>query len=166
MSTEATNPMIVQPPSDLNELLEFSRFLSSHTEPAVLLGPDGQQTALPLKIYDVLVKVVDAMQTGKAITVAPIDQQLTTQQAADLLGVSRPTLIKFLEEGALAFERLPSSRHRRIRLTDVEAFAEAQQEARRQALDELTADAVAGGLYDKPAEDYAEALAAARKKDG
>lgn len=164
MSAEAAHPTIFQPPADLEELLDLSRFLESHTEPAVLLGPDGQQTPLPLELYEVLTRVVNSMQEGKAITVAPVGQKLTTQQAADLLGISRPTLIKFLDQGVLPYERLANSRHRRIRLNDLIAFEKEQRRRRRETLDGLTRDAVEGGIYDHPAEAYHDALAATRKK--
>lgn len=163
MSTEATPRRIVQPPSDLEQLLDVSRFLSSHTEPAVLLGPDGQQTPLPLEVYEILVNAVDALQAGKAVTLSLVEPRLTTQQAADLLGVSRPTLIKFLDSGALAYERLPNSRHRRIRLNDLLKFDQDQRIRRRETLDALTKEAVGQGIYDHPAQTYAEALTAARR---
>ncbi|MHD0175172.1 excisionase family DNA-binding protein [Corynebacterium diphtheriae] len=51
------------------------------------------------------------MRVGKAITVAPVDQLLTTQEAANFLGISRPTLVRLLEEGALPYERTTGGRH-------------------------------------------------------
>lgn len=164
MSTEAAPRRIVQPPSDLEQLLDVSRFLSSHTEPAVLLGPDGQQTPLPIEVYEILVNAVDALQAGKAVTLSLVEPRLTTQQAADLLGVSRPTLIKFLDSGALPYERLPTSRHRRIGLNDLLKFDQEQRLRRREALDALTEEAVEQGLYEQSSSAYTEALRAARKK--
>jgi len=61
-----------------------------HTEPGLLLGPDGEQVSLPAEIYSVLRQVVEVMRQGKAILVAPQGLLLTTQEAADFLGVSRP----------------------------------------------------------------------------
>jgi hypothetical protein len=87
------------PPEDLSALLDLSRFLELHTEPALLLGPDGEQAPLPEEVYRILVKVVDALREGKVITVVPRTQRLTTQEAADFLGISRPTLVKLLEQG-------------------------------------------------------------------
>jgi hypothetical protein len=78
------------------QMMRLAVFLEHHTEPASLVGPGGQQLPLPLEVCGLLVQVVDAMKAAKAITVAPLEQRLTTQQAADLLGVSRPTLIKLL----------------------------------------------------------------------
>lgn len=80
-------------------MLDVSKFLESISENAALLGPDGQTVPLPEEIFHVLVDIVSAMKIGKAITVAPVDQMLTTQEAADFLGISRPTLVKLLETG-------------------------------------------------------------------
>ena len=126
-------------------MLDLSRFLDKVTEPAALLGPDGQTVALPLEAYRVLVDVVHAMRDGKAITVAPIDQLLTTQQAADFLGISRPTLVKLLESDEIPHESPGAGRHRRVRLRDVLDYQERKRSRRRLALDELTQDAVGAG---------------------
>jgi excisionase family DNA binding protein len=97
----------------------------------------GDQVALPAEIYDVVLKVVDAMRSGLAVAVAPLSQKLTTQQAADLLGVSRPTLVKLLDAGLLPYERVGS--HRRLYLRDVLAFRE---ERRREQYAALAATSV------------------------
>ena len=78
---------------------------------------------IPEEIYRVLVQVVEAMRHGHAVTVSPRSQTLTTQQAADLIGVSRPTLIKMLESGLIEYERTASS-HRRLKLSDVLDYME------------------------------------------
>ena len=59
-----------------------------------------------------------------------MDQQLTTQEAADFLGISRPTLVKKLEEGTNAFERTSGGRHRRVRLVYLLNYREAQRQER------------------------------------
>ena len=97
----------------------------------------GDQGALPPEIYVVVVKVVDAMRSGVAVAVAPQSQRLTTQQAAELLGISRPTLVKLLDAGLLPYERIGS--HRRLFLQDVLAFRE---ERRREQYAALAATSV------------------------
>ena len=144
-------------------MLDLSRFLENHSAPAVLVGPDGEQIPLPLAAYEVLRKVASAMEHGASVSVEPIDRQLTTQQAADLLGVSRNTLIRLLDEHELPFERLGASRHRRLRLGDVLAYRERKRFDRRSRLDELTRQAQEDGLYDIEADAYHEALVEARK---
>ncbi|NLI85445.1 MAG: excisionase family DNA-binding protein [Propionibacterium sp.] len=144
-------------------MLDLSRFLDRHPEPAALVGPDGQAVPLPLEAFRVLVAVAAAMREGKAITVAPIDQLLTTQEAADFLGISRPTLVKLLESGEMPFERPGAGRHRRVRLQDLLRYRDRRRVERRAALDTLAREAVEDGLYDATA-DYTAALKAARKR--
>jgi excisionase family DNA binding protein len=115
------------PPRDLIALLDLGRFLQHHSEPG-LLGPDGEQVPLPEEVYRVLVEVVEAMREGKAITLVPRTQRLTTQEAADFLGISRPTRVKLLEDGKIPYDQ--PGRRRRILFTDLLAYQERQREDR------------------------------------
>ena len=164
MNASVIAPDVVFPPEDLNALLDLGRFLEMHAEPALLLGPDGEQVPLPAEIYEVLVKVTSALRQGKVITVVPRTQRLTTQEAADFLGVSRPTLVKLLEQGKIPYEQ--PGRHRRVLFTDLLAYAARQRDEQRAALDRMTAEASEAGLYGGRPEDYAEALKRARKRAG
>ena len=103
------------------------------------------------------------MRAGKAITVAPLDQRLTTQEAADFLGISRPTLVKLLEQGEIPYERPAAGRHRRVLLSDVLEYQIRKRQQRRSTLDQMTADAAEAGLYDEVA-DYSGALRTARER--
>jgi excisionase family DNA binding protein len=136
---------VVFPPQDLSALLDLGRFLELHTEPALLLGPDGEQAPLPEEVYRILVKVVEALREGKVITVVPRTQRLTTQEAADFLGISRPTLVKLLEHGKIPYEQ--PGRHRRILFSDLLSYLQRQHEERRATLDRMTEDASEAGLY-------------------
>jgi excisionase family DNA binding protein len=113
---------------------------------AQLVGPDGARLTLPEEVYLVLRSVVDAMAQGLAITIAPHNTQLTTQEAADLLGVSRPTLVKLLVDGEIPFQH--RGRHRRVMLADVVGYQERARAHRRARLDEMTRTAVEDGSYD------------------
>lgn len=144
-------------------MLDLSKFLDQVPAPAALLGPDGQTVPLPLEAFRVLVEVAHAMRAGKAITVAPIDQLLTTQEAANFLGISRPTLVKLLETGKIPFERPGVGRHRRVRLQDVIDYQQRKRAERREVLDEMTRDAAEAGLY-QAATDYSGALKSVRKR--
>jgi len=159
MTTQASEATTVLPPADMEAMLDLFRFLENVSEPAALLGPDGQTVPLPMEAYEVLVKVVASMRAGKAITIAPLDQRLTTQEAANFLGISRPTLVKLLEQGEISYERPAAGRHRRVRLNDVLDYQRRKRADRRETLDELTEQAAEAGLYD-----YTEALKAARKR--
>ena len=153
---------VVFPPDNLDQLLDIARFFEGHTEPGLLLGPDGEQVALPTEVYRVLRQVVDVTRQGKATLVAPQGLLFTTQEAADFLGVSRPTLVKLLEDGAIAFEK-PNC-HRRVRLQDLIDFQHRRRAERRTVLDQLTKEAGEMGLYDGTRGDYVSALGAARRR--
>jgi excisionase family DNA binding protein len=153
---------VVFPPEDLDQLLDLARFVEGHTEPGLLLGPDGEQVPLPAEVYRVLRQVVEVMRQGKATLVAPQGLLLTTQEAADFLGVSRPTLVKLLEDGAITFEQ--PNRHRRVRLQDLIDFQQRRRAERRAALNQLTEEAGELGLYDGSPADYASALKSARRR--
>lgn len=113
---------------------------------ARLVGAEGQSVEIPPQIHDVLVTVADALARGQAVSIVPQNTVLTTQQAADFLGVSRPTLVSLLEAGKLPYER--PGRHRRVRLADLLDYQRRTRSARREALAELTAESQALGLYD------------------
>jgi len=115
-------------------------------------------------VYQVLVDVIHAMTAGHALTVAPTSTRLTTQEAADLLGVSRPTLVKLLESGHIPYKQ--PGRHRRVRLIDLLAYRDAARRDRTSALDDLTREAVAARAYEDTAEDFREALQRARRRRG
>lgn len=155
---------VVEPPHDLHEMMQLANFLEHHSAPAALIGPDGEQVPLPLPVYEALKRVVDAMERGASVSLEPIDRQLTTQQAASLLGISRNTLVRLLDEHELPFERLGETKHRRLRLHDVLAYRDRKREDRRSRLDEMTRQANDDGLYDTYASTYAEVLRRARSQ--
>lgn len=128
-----------------HEVAQIYDFLKAHEEagrgtpkPQYFLAgsASGDRVELPVEMYRVLRQVVEAMQQGLAVTVMPLTQTLTTQQAADLLGVSRPTLVKLLDAGTIPFER--AGTHRRILLRDLLAYRE-QRRAQQYAALEATA---------------------------
>lgn len=124
----------------------------------LLVGNDeGEQVELPEPIYQALVQVVDALAGGKAVTVAPRSTTLTTQQAADLLGVSRPTVVRIIDAGGLACERIGN--RRRVRLADVLEYRERRRQAQ---YDMLAATAVDLDDEDDPAVVRDQLIAARR----
>nr|WP_245622137.1 helix-turn-helix domain-containing protein [Corynebacterium oculi] len=88
---------------------------------------------------------------------------LTTQEAADFLGVSRPTLVKLLEQEQLPCKRTSRGGHQRIRLGDVLSYRDKKHSCRREALDALTAEASGTGLYEAEPRAYEGALRQARR---
>ncbi|QIA26756.1 helix-turn-helix domain-containing protein [Thermaerobacter sp. PB12/4term] len=108
----------------------------------------GRRLELPASVFRVLVDVVRAMARGQSVAVLHYDEELTTQQAADLLQVSRPYLVRLLEEGKIPYHMVGT--HRRIYLRDVLAYKELRDRRRREALRELRRASEALGLYDEP----------------
>ena len=106
---------------------------ASHARYFLVGSAPEDQVELPAEVYRVLRKVVDALRQGLAVTVAPVTQTLTTQQAADLLGVSRPTVIKLLDEDKIPFERVGT--HRRVLLRDLLHYREQRRAEQYAALD-------------------------------
>ncbi|MDE9365683.1 helix-turn-helix domain-containing protein [Luteipulveratus sp. YIM 133132] len=131
-------------------LLDLVAALSSRgarVEPQpALVTADNTRHELTPGLADLLAQIVQALAQGQGVSVIPRQRLLTTQEAADLLNVSRPTLIKRLEAGDLAYEM--RGRHRRIRLDELLAYQERLRVQRSDALDAMQQQAQEDGLYD------------------
>ena len=126
---------------DTNLAKESFRKLVSQVESArirVAVGEDATLELPPVAIH-LLVRLLGEIAKGNAVTVVPVHAELTTQQAADVLNVSRPFLIKKLEAGELPFHRVGT--HRRIRFEDVMKYKDTLRGEQREALDALAAEA-------------------------
>lgn len=136
------------PPDDPADLARFARGLIGVKAPAraKLVGPDGTQIEIPEELYGVLRDVVHALSQGMAISIAPHNTMLTTQEAADLLNISRPTLVRLLSDGEIPYTM--RGRHRRVLLRDILDYTERTRSQRRQALDDMAAEAEDDGLYE------------------
>ena len=94
---------------------------------------------LPAGAVKLLIHVLEAMADGRGVTVIREGAELTTVQAAEVLNVSRPFLIKLLDENAIPHRKV--GKHRRVRSEDVMAYKEAIDREREQVLDQLTREA-------------------------
>lgn len=96
---------------------------------------DGTELTLPKAATRLLHHLLTQMSLGNAVTLIPIHAELTTQEAADYLNVSRPFLIKLLETNRIPFHMVGT--HRRVKFTDLEAFRKSVEQQRRSAMEEL-----------------------------
>jgi excisionase family DNA binding protein len=96
---------------------------------------DGNDLILPRQALALLRDLLVEMAQGNAVTIVPTHAELTTQEAANILNVSRPHLVKLLEEGIIRFSR--TGTHRRIRYQDLMSYRDQRDQESRTALDEL-----------------------------
>jgi excisionase family DNA binding protein len=107
-------------------------------------GGADVSVVVPREAFDLFLEVLGQMANGSAVTIVPVKAELTTQQAADMLNVSRPYLIELLESGRIPFRKVGT--HRRIRASDLVAFQQKDDADRKAAMDELAAEAQKHGL--------------------
>jgi len=133
-------------PSEADAVLakETSRVLASHirnSDPMELRIPDDPSpegmVKLPLSAARMLVRILEEMARGNAVTLIPVHAELTTQEAAEMLNISRPSLIQILEEGKIDYRRIGT--HRRVRFEGLMKYKRAAEAERRAVLAELAA---------------------------
>ncbi|MGO8748348.1 MAG: helix-turn-helix domain-containing protein [Thermoguttaceae bacterium] len=141
-------------PSEADALLarESSRLLATHklgkqSSVRIQLLADGEEAetvAVPASALRLFLHLLVEMSQGNAVTLIPTHAEMTTQQAADLLRVSRPYLVKLLDEGKIPCRTV--GKYRRVRFDDLMAYKRKDDEARAKILDQLTADAQELGM--------------------
>jgi excisionase family DNA binding protein len=128
----------------LSKLMELAH--SRRLPGCQLVGPQGDVIPLPESVFYVLERVVEVLARGDALTVVPVGKELTTQQAADLLNVSRQYLVRLLDQRRIPFTK--TGKHRRLRIEDVLEFKEKRDAERRAVLRDLTQITEELGGYD------------------
>src|SRR3984885_14767074 len=149
------------------EIIDFLDALQARGREAAdrrprLTGSEGRSVELPEQMFEVLLQGAAAMQAGRAVPVAPHHLTLSTQEAADLLRISRTTLVRLLETGVIPFDK-PGS-HRKVRLDDLLEYRRRQRSQAELALADMVADTERLGLYDTDPAEVKAALKAARRK--
>ena len=107
-------------------------------------GAAGRTVTVPRAAFDLFLEILGQMANGNAVTIVPVHAELTTQQAAEMLNVSRPHLVSLLESGRLPFRKVGT--HRRVMFADIAAFKRMQDAQSREAAAELSRQAQELGL--------------------
>jgi excisionase family DNA binding protein len=125
----------------LPSVRDLAKVFATRKEPVTVEIHDDEQVhlVLPVKIFALLDHILSLMADGKAFSLVPEDSELTTQQAADMLNVSRPFLVKLLEAGELPYKKVGS--HRRILMEDLLSYISISEANREKALTELARQA-------------------------
>ena|ERR1035437_4713459 len=113
---------------------------------AKLVGPDGKAQSLPVSLYEFLVTLIADLCEGQSVAIVQNDAQLTTVEAAGMLGVSRQFLVKVLERDEIPHHMVGT--HRRVYVRDLLAYKARRDGKRRQILDDLTRAEAEAGTYD------------------
>lgn len=131
---------------EADSIRQLEHILSLQGSQAKLVGANGEAITIPESVYQVLRQVVHAMASGQAISIAPQEREMTTQQAADILNVSRPYLIKLLEQEEIPYIKVGS--HRRVRYQDLMTYKQQRDTKRSHLLDELIQESQDMGFYE------------------
>ena len=114
--------------------------------PEIEIEETAEKIKIPLKALKLLVKILQATSEGKPISVVPIATEMTTQAAAEMLGCSRPHVVKLLETGKIPFTKV--GRNRRIKFEDISNYKKDAKLKQEQLLIEMMKGDEALGLYD------------------
>lgn len=137
---------VIAQKQEADSVRQLEQILSIQGSPAKLVGANGEATTIPESVYQVLRQVVHAMALGQAISIAPQEHEMTTQQAADILNVSRPHLVKLLEQEEIPYIKVGS--HRRVRYQDLMIYKQRRDTKRSHFLDELIQESQDMGFYE------------------
>src|SRR5680860_1029940 len=164
MSTTAAE--VVSPaPIDAEGLAKVLSFIEAHEErhgtspePTFFLSGAGEHDRVELteQLHAIVKQVVQALSDGQSISILTRDQEISTQQAAEILGLSRPTVVKLIDEGELS-AHVPGAVRRKLRLAEVLAYREELRARRNRFITESAAE-----YDDAETDDIAALLAEAR----
>lgn len=140
---------VVSPaPADAGELAKVLSFIEAHEarhgaspEPVFYLSGSGEHDRVELteQLHEILKRVVHALSHGQSISILTRDQEISTQQAAEILGLSRPTVVRLIEDGEL-HAHVPGTVRRKLRLADVLAYREELRARRNRFITESSAE--------------------------
>jgi len=114
--------------------------------PKIEIEETSEKIRIPLNALKLLVKILEETSKGRLVSIVPIATEMTTQAAAELLGCSRPHLIKLLEKGEIQFTKI--GKHRRIKYEDIVKYKKEMKARQKQLLIEIMKSDEESGLYD------------------
>ena len=142
---ESTSAPVVPDETDSELAATASRELARASKASITVRlDDGTDLVLPNLVTPLLIKILTEMAQGNAVTLVPLHAELTTQEAANLLNVSRPFLNKLLDRGELKFHKVGT--HRRIRFGDLEEYRQGRELKRASDMEALAEQAQELGM--------------------
>lgn len=140
-----------QRPEAANAARILAEYLKAHAAQSASLtlregAKDGKTITVPPEAFRMFVKLMVEMARGRPVTIVPYNAELTTQEAAEVLNVSRPYVVRLLEEGHIPFRKVGP--RRRIRFADLMQFKLKDDAQRRDVAADLTREAEGMGLYE------------------
>jgi len=115
-------------------------------DPEIEIEETQDKIKVPLKALQLLAKILEVTSQGKPISIVPIATEMTTQAAADMLGCSRPHLVKLLEKGEIAYTKI--GKHRRVRFEDVMSYKAKMKKQQEELIIKIMQADQEAGLYD------------------
>ncbi|KAB8316677.1 helix-turn-helix domain-containing protein [Tolypothrix campylonemoides VB511288] len=146
LGNSASVESVVAQEKEAQTFKELERILQIEGSKVKLVGANGEQIDVPESLHQVLHHVVQAFVKGRIISIIPENCEMTTQQAAEFLNVSRPYLVKLLEQGEIPHIKVGT--HRRVPFQNLMKYKEQRDIKRRQALQELIEMSEEAGLYE------------------
>jgi excisionase family DNA binding protein len=137
------------PPEELGRVIELNQKFSEGARSTAGKGPElvveGARLELPATVARMLRDIVSELAKGAMVTLLPSHRELTTQEAADILNVSRTYMVRLLDEKAIPFTKV--NKHRRIRADDLMSYKKGRDAARQEGLRHMTREAQKMGDY-------------------
>lgn len=167
MSAAKPAEVVSAAPNEAEELVKVLRFIEAHeeghgtsSEAVLFLAGGGEQDRVELteQLHSILKQVVQGLSHGQSISILTRDQEISTQQAAEILGLSRPTVVRLIEQGELR-AHVPGAVRRKLRLADVLAYREELRAHRNRFITESSAE-----YEDVDADDVSALLQEARRQ--
>lgn len=165
--SSASMDIVNKDPADANGLADVLSFIEAHEarhgdspEPAFFLSGESEHDRVELteQLHEILKRAAHVLSHGQSISILTRDQEISTQQAAEVLGLSRPTVVRLIDDGELD-AHVPGAVRRKLRLADVLAYREELRARRNRFITESSAE-----FADADADEVAELLAEAKRK--